>query len=67
MTGDNRFNHHSTQNHGSQWIPGTSQKIEGIYEKLSLSIKEPIYYGSWCGRKEVLPGLMQDIIIAIKE
>lgn len=35
-----------------------------LYEKYGLKIKQPIYYGSWCGRANFLS--YQDIIIASK-
>jgi SAM-dependent methyltransferase len=38
--------------------------IREKYEKLGLKIVNPIYYGSWCGRKDFLS--YQDIIIAEK-
>jgi len=38
--------------------------IRRLYESYTLSIKEPIYYGSWCGRKNFLN--YQDIIVASK-
>lgn len=36
-----------------------------LYEKYGLKIKQPIHYGSWCGRPIFLS--RQDIIIAVKE
>jgi len=39
--------------------------ILGLYEKYGLKIKQPIRYGSWCGRLNFLS--YQDIIIASKE
>lgn len=36
--------------------------IRGLYNKYGLNIKEPIYYGNWCGRDNFLS--YQDIIIA---
>ncbi len=39
--------------------------IRRIYKKSGLRIREPIYYGSWCGRKKFLSD--QDIIIATKK
>ena len=38
--------------------------VNGLYERLGLGIKEPIYYGSWCGRAEYLS--YQDLIVAFK-
>ena len=38
--------------------------VRGLYRKFGLTIEEPIYYGSWCGRKKHLRG--QDIVVAIK-
>jgi ubiquinone/menaquinone biosynthesis C-methylase UbiE len=38
--------------------------IRTLYKKYQLNIKEPIFYGSWCGRKEHLS--FQDIIVAQK-
>lgn len=39
--------------------------VFGLYEKYGLKIKQPIRYGSWCGRSNFLS--YQDIIIASKE
>ncbi len=39
--------------------------IFSLYEKYGLKIKQPIRYGSWCGRSNFLG--YQDIIIASKE
>ena len=39
--------------------------VLALYEKYGLRIKQPIRYGSWCGRREHLS--IQDIIIAAKE
>jgi ubiquinone/menaquinone biosynthesis C-methylase UbiE len=36
-----------------------------LFRKLGLSIREPIHYGSWCGRKEFLS--YQDIVIATND
>ena len=38
--------------------------IRGLYQKYALSISEPIYYGTWCGRKNGLS--WQDMIVAEK-
>ena len=38
--------------------------VLGLYEKYGLKIKQPIRYGSWCGRSNFLS--YQDIIIASK-
>ena len=35
-----------------------------LYQGLGLSVREPIHYGKWCGRKEFLS--YQDIVIATK-
>jgi len=40
--------------------------VKILYEKNGLQIKEPIYYGGWCGRKN-FNDKTQDIIIAIRE
>jgi SAM-dependent methyltransferase len=40
------------------------QFIRGLCGKYGLNIKEPTYYGSWSGRKEILS--YQDIIIATR-
>ena len=40
------------------------QFIRGLYGKYGLNIKEPVYYGSWSGRKEFLS--YQDIIIVTR-
>lgn len=44
--------------------------VLGLYEKYGLKIKQPISYGSWCGRSnfllECMPTYTQDIIIASK-
>lgn len=39
--------------------------VLNLYEKYGLKIIEPIHYGSWCGRKNLL--FYQDIIVAIKQ
>ena len=39
--------------------------VKGLSEKYGLNIATPIYYGSWCGRKNYLS--YQDIIIARKD
>ena len=36
-----------------------------LFRRLGLSIREPIHYGSWCGRKDFLS--YQDILIATKK
>ena len=38
--------------------------IKSLFTKYHLSVREPVHYGSWCGRDEHLS--YQDIIIAIK-
>lgn len=38
--------------------------IRSVYQRNELSIKEPIRYGSWCGRKSFLS--FQDIVVANK-
>lgn len=38
--------------------------VLGLYEKCGLKIKEPVHYGSWCGRKDFLS--YQNVIIATK-
>jgi len=38
--------------------------IQALYGKYSLSIGEPIHYGSWCGRKKFFS--YQDIVIGVK-
>ena len=38
--------------------------IKGLFSKYDLSVKEPVHYGSWCGRDEHLS--YQDIIVAKK-
>jgi len=38
--------------------------ILSLYERCGLEIREPIHYGSWCGRRDFLS--YQDTIIAIK-
>jgi ubiquinone/menaquinone biosynthesis C-methylase UbiE len=39
--------------------------IRKLFAKTGLTIREPIHYGAWCGRKEHLS--YQDIVIATKE
>jgi SAM-dependent methyltransferase len=39
--------------------------VRSLFVGLGLSIREPIHYGAWCGRKEFLS--YQDIVIATKE
>ena len=36
--------------------------VRGLYEKYGLKVREPIRYGSWCGRKDFLS--FQDIVVA---
>lgn len=38
--------------------------VRNLYEKHSLKIVNPIYYGSWCGRENFLS--FQDFVLAIK-
>lgn len=38
--------------------------IAGLYRQFGLEIRKPIYYGSWCGRREFLS--YQDQIVAFK-
>ena len=38
--------------------------VRGLFARLGLSIREPIHYGAWCGRKVFLS--YQDIVIATK-
>jgi ubiquinone/menaquinone biosynthesis C-methylase UbiE len=38
--------------------------IRALYERYGLRIKQPIHYGSWCGRQNYLS--VQDIIVAVK-
>jgi SAM-dependent methyltransferase len=38
--------------------------VRDLFAGLGLSIREPIHYGAWCGRKEYLS--YQDIVIATK-
>ncbi len=38
--------------------------IMKLYESNNLRIRHPIHYGWWCGRKHVLRGSYQDIIVA---
>jgi ubiquinone/menaquinone biosynthesis C-methylase UbiE len=38
--------------------------MRGLFARSGLSIREPIHYGAWCGRKEFLS--YQDIVIATK-
>jgi hypothetical protein len=38
--------------------------VRSLFGQLGLSIREPIHYGSWCGRKEFLS--YQDVVIATK-
>jgi len=39
--------------------------IKKIIEDSGLLIQDPIYYGSWSGKKETIAG--QDVIIALKK
>jgi ubiquinone/menaquinone biosynthesis C-methylase UbiE len=39
--------------------------VRGLYEKNGLSMIDPVYYGSWCGRGKFLS--YQDIVLAIKK
>jgi SAM-dependent methyltransferase len=38
--------------------------VRSLFGRFGLSIREPIHYGSWCGRKEFLS--YQDIVIATR-
>jgi hypothetical protein len=38
--------------------------VRAVYEKYQLKTKEPVYYGSWCGRETFLS--YQDLILAFK-
>ena len=40
------------------------QYIRSLYQKHDMVIMEPVYYGSWCGRQDILG--YQDIIVATK-
>jgi ubiquinone/menaquinone biosynthesis C-methylase UbiE len=39
--------------------------VRNLFSRLGLSIREPIHYGAWCGRKDFLS--YQDIVIASRE
>ena len=39
--------------------------VLNLYEKYGLKIKQPLHYGSWCGRKDFLS--YQDVIVASKQ
>lgn len=39
--------------------------VRRLFQRLGLSIREPIHYGSWCGRKSFLS--YQDIVIATRD
>ncbi|HEX4583080.1 MAG TPA: class I SAM-dependent methyltransferase [Acidobacteriaceae bacterium] len=39
-------------------------RVRELFARSGLSIREPIHYGAWCGRKKYLSG--QDIVIATK-
>jgi SAM-dependent methyltransferase len=39
--------------------------IRRLYEKCGFTIREPIHFGSWCGRENSLT--FQDLIIAVKQ
>ncbi len=39
--------------------------IVGLYQRVGLQIRKPIYYGSWCGRDDYLS--YQDLIVAFKK
>ena len=38
--------------------------VRAVYDKYNLEIKEPIYYGAWCGRETFLS--YQDLILAFE-
>lgn len=40
--------------------------ILSLYERYSLDVRQPIYYGNWCGRPEFSPTCYQDAIVAVK-
>lgn len=42
----------------------TEDFVRVVYEKYRLKIKEPVYYGGWCGRETFLS--YQDLILAFK-
>lgn len=39
--------------------------VTNLYNDLRLEIRQPVYYGSWCGREEYLS--YQDLIVAFKK
>ncbi|HEY0101240.1 MAG TPA: hypothetical protein VGB76_20115, partial [Pyrinomonadaceae bacterium] len=38
--------------------------VRKLYEKYGLTVSEPVYYGSWCGRENFLS--LQDMVLAYK-
>jgi hypothetical protein len=38
--------------------------VISLYEKNGLEVKQPIHFGSWCGRSDYLS--YQDLVMAIK-
>ena len=61
-------------NLGSCWVADASDPeavtgygedfVWALYDKYNLEIKEPVYYGAWCGRETFLS--YQDLILAFK-
>jgi ubiquinone/menaquinone biosynthesis C-methylase UbiE len=39
--------------------------VKALFEKCGLKIKDPVKYGSWCGRADYLS--YQDLIVAVKQ
>ena len=62
-------------NLGSCWVANASDPetatgyeedfVRALYDKYNLEIREPVHYGSWCGRETFLS--YQDLILAFKE
>lgn len=53
------------KNHQENAIAFPLATIRSLFPKYNLEIREPIHFGSWCGRVHFLSG--QDIVIAIKK
>lgn len=45
-------------------IAHDEQSVQALFEKHQLELQEPIYYGSWCGRREHYG--VQDIVVSTR-
>ena len=59
---------------GSCWVADASDPeavtgyeeyfVLALYDRYNLEIKEPVYYGAWCGREKFLS--YQDLILCVQ-